>query len=524
MKKYRLINYLKFGFLLFGITLLLTTCEKENFAEEKTLDTLTEELSISIKSISISEAGETFNTLKDKYNLDSHFGLQQTGNIQYRTEGESENVGIIIYTNKIKEITKEDYISYTMLIKSLDLDPDTFYNITIEYKEGVEGMFVTQYKKNSESSISKISTKRINDLQETIGKEDFGNEDEETIGGGSGSGGNSIYPTDCDGTVVPTTIALEVPCGCGHSVLQWLIGLCSGSTCGDPYLPYYEYVTTYECVSSGVSTPPDNTDPTTGNPDTSGPGDGNTNGGDGDDSNNTSLTSPVDQEEGATAPEEDPCTNLEEKILLDNANIRPKLELLKSTLMEQGENGFQFKKDNGVYSNPDLPPTTSNSINFRVGGTNYGGAHSHTINLHPMFSWSDVYNLFSFYQHATTDVKNEVTFMVVTQPNLASENPNVYAISITNWIQFRANINVDLNNIVNDNDGLTLTSTFEEKIIALNRDLGELYDKDNDNEKIFLEQFGNHGIKLFKANSDITNWSELELNESLGTVFEVPCI
>ena len=184
MKNKRTKKIIKLGILLFGIAIFVIACEKDNFTEEKTLETLTEELPISIKSISLSEVGETFNTLKNKYQLDNHFGRQQTGNTQHRAADEQENSGIIIYTDNVKEIIQGDYISYTMLIKSLDLDPETFYNITIEEKNDVEGMFVTQYTKASESSISKVSTKRINDLQETIGKEDFGNEDAETIGGG----------------------------------------------------------------------------------------------------------------------------------------------------------------------------------------------------------------------------------------------------------------------------------------------------------------------------------------------------
>ena len=112
---------------------------------------------------------------------------------------------------------------------------------------------------------------------------------EEVSGGGSG---NSVYPTDCDGTVVPTTVAIPILCTCeNHAPWQ-------SCDCGNQ--PYWDYITTYECLGSDSSNPPDNTDPTTGNPDTSGPG-GNTGGSDENNTNNPSLTSPVDEDESCQA-------------------------------------------------------------------------------------------------------------------------------------------------------------------------------------------------------------------------------
>ncbi|WBX77345.1 hypothetical protein PG911_03535 [Tenacibaculum ovolyticum] len=41
--------------------------------------------------------------------------------------------------------------------------------------------------------------------------------------------------------------------------------------------------------------------------------------------------------------------------------------------------------------------------------------------------------------------------------------------------------------------------------------------------KTFLENFKSHGIKLYKCNSDLTNVSEQKLNETTGSVEEIPC-
>ena len=272
MKNKRLKNYLKLGILLFGIAIFVIACEKDNFAEEKTLETLTEELPISIKSISISEVGETFNILKNKYQLDNHFGLQQTGNTQFRAAEEQENSGIIIYTDKVKEITRGDYTSYTMYIETQDVDSTSFYNLTIESKNGIDGMFVTKYTPindnlgNQIQGFSNINTQRIDDVQI-----DLGQVDDPATGGGDNSSGfdNTQYPHDCEGTVIPTTVWVNVPCGCGHepgSTQHDFINGCSS----EPRHPYWDEVTTYECWETGNGNPPDDTDPNTGNPNTGG--------------------------------------------------------------------------------------------------------------------------------------------------------------------------------------------------------------------------------------------------------------
>src|SRR5690606_18913826 len=169
------------------------------------------------------------------------------------------------------------------------------------------------------------------------------------------------------------------------------------------------------------------------------------------------------------------------------------------------------------------PPTAGNSIPIAAGGDNYGAAHTHPTSTFPMFSWSDVYDLFSLYNYAAVDVKDSITLILVAYPTLASAQPEVYAITINDFRLFRNKINADLNNIVAEIDELTLASPLQDKIKALNNKLGDEYRKDNNYEKVFLEQFGDHNISLYKANADITDWSRLDLNESVGTVFENPC-
>lgn len=227
-----------------------------------------------------------------------------------------------------------------------------------------------------------------------------------------------------------------------------------------------------------------------------------------------------------------PCSDLKDLIQDDTnndnsvPNIKPDLELLKTTLQESGENGTQFKKNTGTYSSDNLPATTSNSIAITAGGDNYGAAHTHPLSTFPMFSWSDVYTLFNLHQNARAAVKDHVTFIVIANSNGAAAQPNIYAIKINDFRAFRNQINNDFVNIVAKEKRLNISSPISDKIDALNEDLGEEYRKESNAEKVFIEQFGNHNISLYKANDDITNWNELTLGTDFpynGTVIETPC-
>ncbi|WP_179377380.1 hypothetical protein [Winogradskyella wichelsiae] len=462
MKKHRLKNYLKLGILLFGIAIFVIACEKDNFAEEKTLETITEELPISIKSISISEVGETFNSLKNKYQLNNHFELQQTENTQLRVSSESDNASssITIYTDEVKEITQGDYTSYTMLIESLDDDPNTFYNITIEDKNGTEGMFVTQYKTENTSddlqnqAFSSIQTERINNLTEPLGPEDFGNEDPSSSGSGSGGGGgNTNYPTDCNGTVIPTTIAIEYNCGCGHNVLQWQLGICSGSSCGDPFLPYIEYQTTYECLDSGVSDPPNGGDPNNGNPPNSG---GSTNsGGDTYTNTNPSLTSPIDREQDAVSQESDNCRTLKDLRKTDSLslNIKPIIDQLKAKTNEKKEWYQEVQRQFGDtdYETFPTPGGIKEGIDdrtskFTTSTFNIGIIHTHPKGKKPMFSWTDIRATRDIYREVGAFGKEQVFNICV------NHNGTVYALKIDDYEALNAKIESDWTNARGNTD------------------------------------------------------------------------
>jgi len=216
-----------------------------------------------------------------------------------------------------------------------------------------------------------------------------------------------------------------------------------------------------------------------------------------------------------------PCDKLNDIIDPNKANITPKLEALKTTLAQGGENGVQFSNDSGTFTNTDLTPTATNSIDFTAGGNNYGGVHTHPITTYPMFSWSDVYNLFMFYQNGNASIQNEVTFMLVSSPTTASTGA-VYAITIDSFIPFRDKMIADLNNIRESVSRLNFGSPQEDLRFELDNYLGTKYAGDIDSEKVFLEYFKEFNISLYKANDDISDWNKLELQFD-GSVAETPC-
>jgi hypothetical protein len=82
--------------------------------------------------------------------------------------------------------------------------------------------------------------------------------------------------------------------------------------------------------------------------------------------------------------------------------------------------------------------------------------------------------------------------------------------------------NSSLENFVNTPENLGCSDA--EIIEKLDVTLGEEYSKDSDYEKVFLKSIKTLNISIYRANSNITSWSKLELNNaSNNTVQPTPC-
>lgn len=144
----------------------------------------------------------------------------------------------------------DNYTSYTMYIEIQTNESTSFYNLTIEDKNGTEQMFITKYTptdywldNKDEAYQGNVSTQRINNL-------DTYNEDMDVVTEDSidanGSGASSTYPEDCNGTVLVTNETVPYQCGCADHWPDDDRCTCLSNPAG------YNYVIFYECLESNI--------------------------------------------------------------------------------------------------------------------------------------------------------------------------------------------------------------------------------------------------------------------------------
>lgn len=297
-KHKRIKTYLKFVILLFGISVIVIACQKDdNISNEKLSN---EVIKPTFKTFSIENTDEKFNRLKDEVKITKYLKIPEGSMFQGKSA--KDTLGLTIATDIIKQVTLGNYTSYTMKI-IYENDGSVFYNITIEDKNGEPSIFVTQYTPTSQwldhqddnyQGGIKIkhhsfggggSSSNLNDL--------FDNPDLGAGVGGVGDNYSTDYPYDCIGTVIASTQTITHLCQCvtpGH-----LPGQCTD--CSNP--GYYEHITVYSCDESFDT----GTDPNAGNPNTG--GGSNTGIGDGSHSDDSSITVIVGPDEECVLPEED---------------------------------------------------------------------------------------------------------------------------------------------------------------------------------------------------------------------------
>jgi len=116
------------------------TCQKDDTSNdtEKSI-TIQEPKITTIENFGLTDS--RFNSLKEALNLDVYL-KSKSALAQSRTT--QDTLGLTIATDIIKQVTLGDYTSYTMEVVQAT-DSTVFYNLTIEYKNGETGMFLTKY-------------------------------------------------------------------------------------------------------------------------------------------------------------------------------------------------------------------------------------------------------------------------------------------------------------------------------------------------------------------------------------------
>ena len=187
MKKNRLKNYLKLGVILFGVSLLLTTCEREDadFMERSPSEQSVKK-GYTVKSVSL-EAVKKNELIKNSLDvIASQFDFNKTtetstsknqGN--YTTSAladpiKSKDNSFTILTDEIIEIITDNFESYTFKIETPTDESSVFENFTIEKnKENQYTYYINRYTNaiNSENLEFKynISRQSVSENQINIG-------------------------------------------------------------------------------------------------------------------------------------------------------------------------------------------------------------------------------------------------------------------------------------------------------------------------------------------------------------------
>ena len=509
MKKHQLKNYLKIGILLFGISVLAIACEKDSFYDNTTEQNF-DSGKPTIRTITLTQASQKLTELSNKLNVSQHFDIvnNNQSNIYQRS---SESSDFIVNTKVVKEITFGDYKSYTMFLESLPTADSSFYNVTIEDKNGTESMFITKYvptqqwlNDKTQTFSGQVSSKKATELENPFD------------GNSGGIGDFDPFIDNCNGTVQQYTIWVPYACGCGH--MPW--NACSGSSCGGSYLPGFQPETVYECIPD--NSPPDNNS----NPNDSGTG---SNSGTPNDDTNTddgqdSITTLITDDEIFEQIQDSPCQSLAKLTQTDSlsANIRPIVDSLrtKTSLTKEWYTNFRNSEDSDydgnttTYNYQENGIASSTSIKnapAKIGPSYFGQIHTHPNSRYNMFSWLDLRAIKDVYEGTYSAYRSDVFIMIVCS------NDSVYSLKIDDINALNTALDADLANAKGNAD--------EEKEKNIKEFLADEYSKSSNLEQTFLKFFGNHGISLYKAtDTNLSNWKELELDTNDDEIVnETPC-
>ncbi|HEX7869018.1 MAG TPA: hypothetical protein VF455_02805 [Chryseobacterium sp.] len=175
-----------------------------------------------------------------------------------------------------------------------------------------------------------------------------------------------------------------------------------------------------------------------------------------------------------------------------------------------GEAGVYLKKDaNGAYVNEVAPYTGTASLPPKFGGNYYSIIHTHPKSTYPMFSYSDLTVLYKLEMEALSHNRRQSSFLLVC------EDDN--GVKQTYAIVFESS-GLLMEDVLNKPE--LAGCTIKQKIDALDKKLKEMYDAEYNNdtpnykpnyERVFLQFCFGTNIGLYKADSNLTNWSKLTI-------------
>ncbi|GAL71216.1 hypothetical protein [Jejuia pallidilutea] len=205
MKKPKLKNLLKIGILAFGISLLFWGCQNDNESaahEHNELSTAQTKTSYKRVSLEQLEKDGLFSKLTKEFDTERLYAT----NSQKSIYNKSNSQETIIITDTITVIEKENYKSYTFLIRTAGQKPNEVKNLILEKKDSLSNAFILTYQftpKWLENYFSGVHSKP----EGTIYLTPYAS----SLSKGKNLAGKSMGET-CSWV----NITITSPCGCSH--------------------------------------------------------------------------------------------------------------------------------------------------------------------------------------------------------------------------------------------------------------------------------------------------------------------
>jgi hypothetical protein len=136
-----------------------------------------------------------------------------------------------------------------------------------------------------------------------------------------------------------------------------------------------------------------------------------------------------------------------------------------------------------------------------------------------MFSWSDIYTLYNLNKNIDTHNVGLATFMLVCKDD--------FGVFQTYAIVFNQSLVNTIENIFNSPENQGCSEL--EIVTEMNEIIEEKFIKEEKNgtknyERAFLRTMLGFNVSLYKANTDLNDWSQLSLNVlNTTTVNTTPC-
>jgi hypothetical protein len=177
---------------------------------------------------------------------------------------------------------------------------------------------------------------------------------------------------------------------------------------------------------------------------------------------------------------------------------------------------------NAIIGTPDPDKDYSVAFNIPAGTAIDIMIHNHYVGGLTIFSPADLDQIYQYIKTADMDQGENYVSVVITPNPQDPLNPSVYAITITDKEKF----------ISYGDDKFSTQAKFEtyeylayaeknaitESCMGINNDHTTL-----ENENRFLKMIKNSGLKVHKANADLSQWNPLALNNNGTVALEAPC-